>query len=315
MDLKGMDLAEAYYRQYGEPMLREQFPELADKVAAGLIGSGSECLGFDDELSQNHDFEPGFCIFIGGEDDVDSRTAFALERAYAKLPDEFMGSRRARVSPVGGSRHGVIRLEDFFMSKLGSRTGVLEMRDWLRIPEYSIREVTNGKIFYDGKGTITKVREDLDSMPEDVRLKKIAGHLLIMGQAGQYNFVRCCRRNDEGAAQLAVFEFVQSAMHVIYSLNGELMPYYKWAFRGMRGLKVLSGTEEALITLLTTPNGGSMKDRKAEIIENVCGQITGELQVQGVTCASCGDLEQHAYSVNDHIRDNELRNMNILAAV
>ena len=53
MDLKGLDLAEAYYRQYGEPMLREQFPELADKVAAGLIGSGSECLGFDDELSQD----------------------------------------------------------------------------------------------------------------------------------------------------------------------------------------------------------------------------------------------------------------------
>ena len=37
------------------------------------------------------------------------------------------------------------------------------------------------------------------------------------------------------------------------------------------------------------------------------------LQEQGLTEAVCGDLEKHAYSVNDRIRDNEIRNLHILA--
>ena len=315
MSIKGLELSEAYYEQYGRKMLLEQFPGLMDKIATGLIGSGSECLGYDDELSQDHDYEPGFCIFIGGEDEVDSRAAFQLERAYAKLPDEFMGYKRARLSPVGGNRHGVIRLDEFLMSKLGSRSGELTLTEWLRIPEYSIREVTNGKVFYDGCGRLTAVRESLKNMPEDVRLKKIAGHLINMAQAGQYNYGRCCSRGDEGAAQLALFEFVKSGINVIYSLNRELMPYYKWAFRGMRELPVLGDLDTSLTMLLTTPNDRGTASHKAEVVEVVCARIIEELNRQELTEAVCGDLEKHAYSVNDHIKDNAVRLMNIFAAV
>ena len=79
--MKGLELSERFYRDHGEPMLRE-FPELLPLISAGLVGGGSECLGFDDELSRDHDFEAGFCIFIPDEDRIDSRSAFALERAY-----------------------------------------------------------------------------------------------------------------------------------------------------------------------------------------------------------------------------------------
>ena len=67
-------------------MIREQFSEGEGRIAAGLTGSGSECYGYDDEVSADHDFEPGFCLFLPGEDVLDRRTAFLLERAYAKLP-------------------------------------------------------------------------------------------------------------------------------------------------------------------------------------------------------------------------------------
>ena len=61
--MKGLDISRKYFEEYGLPMLREQFPAWADRVAAGLIGSGSECFGFDDEVSRDHDFEAGFCLF------------------------------------------------------------------------------------------------------------------------------------------------------------------------------------------------------------------------------------------------------------
>ena len=110
--MKGLELAQQYYTTYGEAMLREQFPQVAPYVAAGLAGSGSECYGYDDETSRDHDFEPAFCLFLPGEDLVDRRAAFLLERAYAKLPKQFMGLERSPISPVGGSRHGVIRMQD-----------------------------------------------------------------------------------------------------------------------------------------------------------------------------------------------------------
>ena len=47
--MNGLEIAEAYFDEYGLPMLEEKFPELLPHVAAGLFGSGSECFGFDDD--------------------------------------------------------------------------------------------------------------------------------------------------------------------------------------------------------------------------------------------------------------------------
>jgi len=54
--MKGMELAKAYFEEYGIQMIEGQFGEYKGKIAAGLVGEGSECLGFDDEFSQDHDF-------------------------------------------------------------------------------------------------------------------------------------------------------------------------------------------------------------------------------------------------------------------
>ena len=88
--MKGMDLARGYWESFGKDMLEKDFPEIAGLVAAGLCGSGSECLGYVDEVSGDHDFEPGFCLFLPDEETVDRRTAFRLERAYAALPKELV---------------------------------------------------------------------------------------------------------------------------------------------------------------------------------------------------------------------------------
>ena len=313
--MNGLELSRAYYEQYGEPMLREKFPQLMPLLAAGLAGSGSEGWGYDDEISRDHDFEPGFSLFLPGEDVVDRRTAFALERAYAALPKEFMGLKRAMLAPVGGARHGVLRTADFFREKTGSADGNLSLMEWLALPEYLLAEAVNGEIFADGLGEVTAIRDRLRHRPADVRLKKLAGQLLLMGQSGQYNYRRCLLHGETGAAQLAVAEFVKSAMAAVFLLNDIYQPYYKWSFRAMRALPRLSITAELLEYLLTTDNEEETASEKYAVMESVAEDIIGELQAQGLTQAVCGDLEKHAYSVNDRISDAQIRNLHILAAV
>ena len=322
--MKGLKIARAYYEEYGEPMLREKFPELLPLIAAGLTGSGSECWGFDDEVSRDHDFEPGFCLFLPGEDVVDRKTAFALERAYAALPGEFMGLKRSLVSPVGGPRHGVLRTAEFMKDKIGKADGNLSLMEWLYMPDYALAEAVNGEIFTDGYGEVTAIRERLMHRPEDVRLKKLAGQLLLMGQSGQYNYRRCLSHGETGAAQLAAVEFAKSSMAAVFLLNGVYQPYYKWSFRAMRALPRLSLTAELLEYLLTTDNEADTAEEKYNVMEGIAADITEELREQGLTGeprdrrltgAVGGDLEKYAYLVNDRIGDAEIRSMHVLAAV
>ena len=313
--MKGLELSERFYREYGEPMLKEQFPDLLPYIAAGLFGSGSECYGFDDELSQDHDFEPGFCIFLPSETVVDRRKAFLLERAYTKLPKEFEGFKRALVTPVGGARHGVLRTEDFFAEKAGTADGTLTVSQWLTTPSYTLAEAVNGKIFFDGYGEVTGIRKALSAYPEDIRRKKLAGSLLLMAQAGQYNYLRCLKHGETAAAQMAAFEFVRSLMETVFLLNGVYQPYYKWSFRAMRNLPRLSLLAETAEYLISTDNGEELSETKYMMIEDAASDVIDEIQRQELTKAICGDLEKHAYSVNDGITDAQIRNLHILAGV
>lgn len=310
---KGLDIARAYWEAHGLPMLEEQFPELMPRVAAGLFGSGSECFGFDDDISRDHDFEPGFMLLLSGEDAVDRRAAFLLERACAKLPKEFMGLSRAKLQPVGGPRRGVIRAADFFLEKTGAPDGVLTIGQWLSAPEYALAEAVNGEVFFDGLGDVTAIRARLAHYPEDVRKKRLAGHLLLMGQAGQYNYPRCLAHGETGAAQLAAIEFARHAMRAVFLLNGVYQPYYKWAFRAMRHLPRLSLLAELMEYLISTDNDGELAASKRDVIEGVAADVISELRAQGLTRADCADLEKHAYSVNDSIADAQMRNLHVLA--
>lgn len=314
--MKGLELSRGYYEEYGKPMLERDFPELLQYIAVGFVGPGSEHYGFDDEVSLDHDFEPGFCIFLPDEDIVDRRKAFLLERAYAKLPKEYCGIRRQLVSPVGGSRSGVIRTADFYLAAVGTPDGRLSPDAWLHIPDYALAEATNGEVFFDGYGEFTRIRESLKAMPEDIRCKRLAGNLLIMAQAGQYNFARCLKHGEPDAAQLACVEFVNAAMKVIFLLNKKYMPFYKWSFRALREIGGTETLAETLSFLLCGENTDpAVTEKKCEGIETIAFLAISQLQDKGLTKAVCGDLEKHAYSVNDSISDSAIRNLHILSAI
>ena len=170
-------------------------------------------------------------------------------------------------------------------------------------------------MFFDGSGEFTRIRADLARYPEDIRRKKLAGSLLLAAQAGQYNYTRCLRHGEVGAAQLAAIAFAQNAMEAVFLLNGVYQPFYKWRFRAMRALPKLPLVAELLEYLITTGNEGQLARDKHEVIEDICADLVAELSAQGLTNATCADLEKHAYSVNDGIADASIRNLHILAGV
>ncbi len=309
--MNGLDLSRAFYLEYGKPMLEAQFPDVMDRIAVGLAGEGSECLGFDDEISRDHDFEPGFCLWITEADERDF--GFRLERAYAKLPKAFMGLRRSALSPVGGNRHGVLTIEDFYTRHLGAPTAPDTAERWLYTPTFSLGAACSGEVFHDPLGEFSAVRNVLlAGYPEDVRIKKLAAHVVLMAQSGQYNYGRCLSRGEQGAAQLAIFEFVKHAISAIYLLNNRYEPFYKWAYRGLRQLPILGNIGDALQTLTELDNSRETAQVKQAIIEDIAAVMIAAFREQDLTEATCGDLEKHAYSICDHVGDATLRNMHIM---
>ena len=312
--MNGIELSREYYVKFGKPMIDEKFPHLKKYVAAGLCGQGSECLGYDDDISRDHDFEPGFIIFLPGEDIVDRRQAFLLERAYNALPKEFCGVRRLSVAPVGGSRHGVMRTADFFEKTVGSKSGELSSERWLTIPDFALCEATNGEIFDDYFGEVTRIRDALSDMPDDAVKKRLAGRLIIMAQAGQYNYPRCLAHGEKAAAQLALCEFSVRATEAIFLLNRRPMPYYKWAFRALKELPKNFGAAEKIEFLLSAGNEKETAEKKTAAVSDICRSVAGEIALRGFAPFD-EELERLAYAVNDSIKDPAVRSLSIFCTV
>ena len=93
------------------------------------------------------------------------------------------------------------------------------------------------------------------------------------------------------------------------------MPYYEWSFRALKTLPDGEELGRSLEWLLTTDNSRTLAEDKYFCMEGIASDVIGLLQEQGLTEATCGDLEKHAYSVNDGIRDGNIRNLNILYCV
>lgn len=307
--MKGLELCRLYYEQVGAPALKERFPALMARAAAGLSGQGSDCLGLDDEISRDHDFGPGFLIWLGDEDFA--QYGAELQAAYDSLPREFMGFER-KPTRTGSQRVGVMPTSAFYSYYIGC-PGVPEtLMKWVRIQEHFLATCTSGEVFEDGLGEFTAIRSGLlPCYPEDVRLKKLAARAATMAQSGQYNYYRMMRRGDVFGARLALAEFLNGALSMMYLLNFRYEPFYKWQFAGADGLVAMG---EALPYLKDIAAGSTRRDdtRIANDIEAVCAIAIGELRLQGLTGAQGDYLEPHAYSIMDHIEDETVRNLHVM---
>ena len=307
--MKMLEIARQWFEDEVNPMLKKEFPHLANRAAAGLAGRGSECFGYDDEISGDHDYQVGVWLWIDAADERE--WGFALERAYKKLlknhpPQQFASAS----SLLGGTQRGVCVIEDFYRRHLGIPGAPEHFQEWLNIPEYAFAEAVNGQVFADGEGTFSRIRSIiLYDMPEDVRLKKIAARLIGMAQSGQYNFERCCKHHEKGAAAVALGEFVKNAVSLIFLLNFRFAPYYKWQFRAMRTLPLLGELAQPLEELLVCELDMAKNSEKVEMI---CAKILEVLRENGMTNHQESYLEPHAFEVMKRIRSHALRGLHVM---
>ena len=283
----GAELSRGYYRDCGRPLLYERFGQYMDALTIGLVGEGSECFGFDDRLSMDHDYGPSFCIWLS--DGLFDEIGGALSELYASLPQEYMGVRYAYRREQSAGRRGVIRTGDFYRKFLGTRTAPETPREWLAIPETYLAAATNGVLF---------------------RRKKLAASLVRMAHAGQVNYFRMARREDAVAARLALDQFIEHAMCALYLLNRQYCPYYKWMWRGLEKLPRQAGLPALLRGLAAV--GALDADAAEPLVDAVCTNIIALLHEQGLSELDDGYLERQAYAVTGGIADTAIRNLPVL---
>ena len=302
--MQGLELSREFYIQCAAPAIAERFGERACRVAAGLAGQGSDCLGFDDDISRDHDFGPGCCLWLTDNDFA----AFGreLQELYDSLPNEFMGFSR-NMTAQGSGRVGVMPISRFYSQFTGCPDVPPNDAAWLRIPEHFLAAATSGKVFFDELGEFSRIRKALlPCYPRDVRFKKLAARVFVMGQAGQYNYGRIIKRGDGPAAMLALDEFVRAALSAVHLLNKRYMPYYKWAFRSARTLPRLSEAVRELDSLYSA-SGAERQD----MIESICGHVRGALQADGLTSIPESFLVPQADEIMKRIESEYLKKLGV----
>lgn len=330
--IPGLKLARAYWNEYGKPLIAERYSEYRGRIAAGLVGHGSECYGFDDELSHDHDFGPGFCLWLTDEDYA--AIGERLQADYESLPDTFMGfgpkSQTARAQGAG-RRVGVFRIGDFFESITGYRQAPPADRphEWLILDEPTLAAATNGEVFADPLGAFSKTCQGFKLMPEDVRLSLISRRLGMIAQAGQYNLPRMLQRGDGAAAWCAINEFAEAVASLVFLINTPVsagyMPYYKWRFAALRRLSrrmaarlpdacaqledVLRLASAACFGGVGFGEGGKGAAPAAKqvvsIVESICAEIVAELGREGLTDSDETFLEWQRPYVEEHIEHRD----------
>ena len=309
--MKGLELAEKYYEAYGRPMIEAQFPHIMDQMAAGLVGQGSECFGFDDEISMDHDYGPSFCIWLPRE--IYTQYGAQMQAAYEELPQDFMGFTGRVVEEQGQGRVGVLCLEDFYAGILGSDKVPETNQEWLDIAEYNLATATNGRVFEDRLGKFGAIRNKLlQYYPREVWIRRLVQSMAKAAQSGQYNYARAMKRGERITAELALTEFIREIMKIVYLLNKKYAPYDKWMHRGLRELSVCSEIGDMLNLLYQIPDPASAwedilpeeyvynlntNDGRVLIIEAVCNIIVQELNEMGLSGQQDNFLQNHLQAV------------------
>ena len=225
------EYSRTFYTDQVADMIHSRFPEYEDRIAVGIAGEGSDCFGYDDLMSRDHDFGTGVCLWITDSDMEEFGRLLSI--AYNELIDSQPGNR---LTDRLRARRGVMTVHDFYSNILGIDCDTANCRitdeQWMKLDHACLATAVNGAVFRDDLGEFSRFRKLLkDYYPDGIWRRRIADELHRFSAALQVNYARCMTRGDLVAAELCRLEGIESAMQLFFLLKREYPPYYKWTYR------------------------------------------------------------------------------------
>jgi Domain of unknown function (DUF4037) len=235
--LPGGELARQFYDGVVGPLLTGAMPGL--RYAAGRLGSGSDVLGFDDEISRDHDWGCRLTLLVDEADRAAiPQVSMVLER---ELPKSYRGYPvRFPVTWDSSFTHKVeiATVAGFATSRLGvDPTRELSVSDWLILTGQSVLEVTAGPVFVDRTDELAQVHARLNWHPADIERyvlaagwKRISREMPMVGRTAEYG--------DEISSRVLSTRLADNLMLLAFTLSREWPPYPKWRGTAFRRLPV-----------------------------------------------------------------------------
>ena len=305
-----MEKNRRFYDRYVAELIRSRFPEYEDRIAVGIAGEGSDCFGYADEISRDHDFGTGVCLWVTDED-MD-RFGYTLSIAYNELVDSV---ERAYYTDRLRERRGVMTVREFYSNILNidcdPETGFLTEEQWYRLDHSCLKTATNGEVFRDDPGVFTAFRQYLlQYYPDRVWRMRLAEQLHEYAASLQVNYARCMTREDVVAAELCRARGLGAAMELYFLLRRQYPPYYKWTFRALceldregtlsaklRELSLEPLRREAWEDTRYRPNRLNYKDRIVSLSEEIASELEQMLAESGLIRVRSRYLEAHVNAV------------------
>ena len=281
--IPGLQLAELFFVEQVKPILDGHFPTL--RYSAAMIGSGSEVLGFDTEMSSDHHWGPRAMLFLETRDYQANRDAISTTIAD-ELPAECHGyptnwsepdmadnGTQGLVAAVSGPvRHRVemFTLEGFFQGYLNTAVGeTLTPAAWLSFPFQKLRSVVSGRVFHDDLG-LEAIRAEFTWYPYDVWLYILACAWTRIGQEehlmGRAGFV-----DDEIGSALIGSRLVRDIIRLAFLMEKAYPPYPKWLGTAFAELKSARELQPVLLNSLHASTWREREEHLSVAYEYIAG--------------------------------------------
>lgn len=292
--MQGLAICRDYYETYGKPMIERDFASYADKIAVGLVGKGSDCFGYDDVLSRDHDWGPDFCMWVTEE--TYAEIGERLQQAYENLPTEFQGYKRI-VSPFGKGRRGVMTISAFYKNLV--QADKYEEIDWRNVSDSSLAVAVNGEIFRDDEGIFSEWRQKLQTgYPLELQFLKMAESGAHFAQAAQYNYGRVCSRGDALTAQIMLVDGIREAMKLQHYIEGRYPVHDKWLYKSLAETEKGKQLQQLLQELMQMEESGQGSDscrmnRFSDKIEQIAAFLVAEMYGESFISDSENYVDAH----------------------
>jgi len=222
-------------------------PAIDPPHAAGLLGPGSDVLGYDDLRSTDHDWGPRALIIVA-PDEVPT----LAERISATLSETYHGWP-LRIGRDGGPLRHQVRvttLGDWLTEQLGTnpRSQPLTALDWLVLPQQRLLGIVKGAVFNDDSGELSRVRTSLAWYPDDVWWWLIACQWRRIAQEEPF-VQRTAEVGDELGCAVVTARLARDCMRLALLLVREYAPYAKWL--GTAVSRHADGASDGIVAGLT----------------------------------------------------------------